>query len=96
MGFSNVVMEDVSADELVADRAANLYGFAIRETAGAAAVVRIRNGVDATGVPFIPISFAANESVGENYLPNGVRFPNGIFFDVVSGAVEGSILYSGG
>lgn len=69
-----------------------LYGWFIEETAAAVAIVRIRFGDDATDTPFIPIHLAAGESVSfwsERGIPTG----GNIFYDVVSGTVDG-VLFS--
>lgn len=70
-----------------------LYGWFVRETSGsAAAVVNIRFGDDATDVPFIPINLAAGESVSFYTVP-GIPTGGTVFFDVVSGAVDGVIVH---
>jgi hypothetical protein len=71
-----------------------LAGVALRETAGAAAVVRVRDGFDANGDLILPIALAANASILEWFLPGGISYTAGLFFEVVSGAVEGC-LYTG-
>lgn len=64
------------------------YGASIRETAGATAVVRIRDGKDATANPLAVFSFAANESIRDMLWP-GVQLQNGgMFVEIVSGTVE--------
>ena len=76
----------------VARPAASVYlGFTIRETAGAAAVVRIwDNAAAAAGTVLEEISLAANESRGECYA-SGVWAENGIYVQVVSGTVAGTL-----
>lgn len=66
-------------------------GFTIRETAGATALVRIFDHASAaSGTVLEEISLAANESARECYT-RGVRADNGIYVQVVSGAVAGSV-----
>lgn len=69
------------------------FGFSLRETAGAVATVRIwDNASAASGTKFVTVAFAANQS--QNVLGRadaGVFFGNGLFIEVVAGAVEGSI-----
>jgi hypothetical protein len=69
-----------------------LLGFAVRETAGASAVFRLRDGMDSSSPIVIPVALAANESRSD-YLPfnGGIRFRNGIYIEIVSGSVEGTL-----
>lgn len=75
-----------------------LYGgFSIRETVGAAAVVRIYDGLSAAGTLLDTISFAPLESARENYVTCGSKgdvAEVGIYVSIVSGTVEGSIRVS--
>lgn len=68
-----------------------LAGYALRETAGAAAVVRLLDGPDANGDMLLSLSLAANESTRDWYLPGGISFTQGLFVVVVSGAIEGNV-----
>lgn len=67
------------------------FGFSLRETAGAIAVVRIRSGGTITGTMLDTIAFAANESKNEWCGPQGISAPGGLYFEIVSGAVAGSV-----
>lgn len=63
------------------------YGFSFRETTGSAgAVFRIRTG-GASG----DISLAAGESARHDYSPGGIDARDGIYFELVSGTVEGAV-----
>lgn len=68
-------------------------GLALRETAGAPAVVRIRDGVDTQGGIVWPVSLAAGESI-RDYLPvdSAIKLNNGLYVEIVSGTVEGTVL----
>ncbi len=68
-------------------------GYSIRETAGAAAVVRIwDNASAASGTLLATVGFpAASASQTKYFGAEGVRAENGIFLETVSGAVEGAI-----
>lgn len=71
-----------------------LYGFAIREKAGtpAAAAVTIRDALTAgTGKIIVPINLLASESAREWYGPQGIPFSTGIFWDMESGTIEGTL-----
>lgn len=79
------------ADQAVNAGPAVYRGFTIRETAGATAVVRIfDNASTNAGTVLEEISLAANESAREFYL-GGIYADNGVYVDVVSGAVAGSV-----
>jgi hypothetical protein len=74
--------------------AGQLAGYSLRETAGAAAVVRLRDGVDASGDIIVTVALPANGSANQWYLPHGIAFTAGLFVEVASGAVEG-VVYIG-
>ncbi len=65
-------------------------GASIRETAGAAAVVRIWDNTSAAGTLIAAASFPANGNFVDNP-GNGVFFAIGVFVEVVSGAVQGCV-----
>lgn len=72
----------------VSTSAGRLVGFSLRETtATAPALVRLLDGID--GDPLALIRLAPGESVRDWYGPTGVSFINGLFAQVVAGAVEG-------
>jgi hypothetical protein len=78
-------------DQVVRDVPAYYVGFTIRETAGATAVVRIFDHASAaTGTVLEEISLTANQSARE-YYPSGLRAALGVYVDVVSGSVAGSV-----
>lgn len=70
-----------------------LAGYAFRETSGTAgAVIRILDGSEpANGNLLVPISLSAGESTRDWYLPSAIGYINGIYVQVVSGAVEGVV-----
>jgi hypothetical protein len=66
-------------------------GFTLRETAGATAVLRIwDNATTSSGTIHETIGLTANESRSEFY-SGGMKSAAGIYFQVVSGSVEGSV-----
>lgn len=68
-----------------------LLGFSMRESGGvAAAVVRLRDGA-VGGAILATVSLAVGESVRDWFGDRGVNVPTGIFFELVSGAVEGAV-----
>jgi hypothetical protein len=78
-------------DEAVRVGASVYRGFSVRETAGAVAVLRIHDGTSAAGTLLDTIALAANASASAWYGDGGIWASNGVFVDVVSGAVEGSV-----
>jgi len=63
-------------------------GYTVRETAGAAAVVTIHDGTSATGALLATIGLAADASDQHDC---AVYAATGVFIEVVSGTVEGSV-----
>lgn len=65
-------------------------GFTVRETAGAAAVVVIHDGASATGAVLgaITLPAAGSQTVMDD---EGVWYTTGVFVEVVSGTVSGSV-----
>lgn len=78
------------SDQQVAAYRCMYMGCSIRETAGSTAVVRIYDGTTAAGVLLETLSFASGGSARE-YYSGGVQADGGIFVDIVSGSVEGSV-----
>ncbi|GII88271.1 hypothetical protein Ssi03_62610 [Sphaerisporangium siamense] len=79
------------SDQPVSATPAIYRGFTVRETAGATAVVRIFDHASAaSGTVLEEITLAANGSARELY-GAGLLTTNGIYVQIVSGAVSGSI-----
>lgn len=71
---------------------ARLYGYAIKESTGAApAEVDLLNGADAGGDLVVPITLTAGQSARDWFGPQGVVMEGGIFANVTAGAVKGAI-----
>lgn len=92
MGGADIILVALTGSDQVVRATHGTYcGFSIRETAGAAAVVRIYDHASAaSGNLLDTIRLAANESARECY-PRGIRADNGVYVDIVSGTVEGSV-----
>ncbi len=74
--------------------AARYNGFSLRETSGTApALVRIFDGMDASGVVLDEVALAPGESAREFYR-DGFPALRGIFVQVATGSVAGSVRYS--
>lgn len=73
-----------------------LFGYSFRESGGAAATFRIRNGTSAAGTIIRTIVLAANAEQHEWFGPNGILCENGISVERVAGAADQSIQAAGG
>lgn len=82
----------VTASGLVAGRRSLVNGFSFTESTGTAtASVQLITGSSASGILVATINLAISESARE-YLPwPFILFKHGIFVNVVSGAVTGSV-----
>ncbi|SDN73762.1 hypothetical protein [Allokutzneria albata] len=79
------------ANQAVAGPSTLYRGITVRETAGAAAEVRVwDNASAASGVLLETVALAADGSVSLLH-PVGIFAAAGVYVEVVSGAVEGSI-----
>jgi hypothetical protein len=79
------------SNQTVAQSSATYCGFSIRETTGTAqATVRVWNGTSATGTLLDDIALSAGQSARELY-PEGILADVGIFVQIVSGTVAGSL-----
>jgi hypothetical protein len=65
-----------------------LTGFSVRETAGAAATMLLRDGTSNAGVILADVSLVANES-DRDLLPD-LSFATGLFLDRATGTTEGA------
>lgn len=75
--------------------AGQVLGYSVRETSGAAAaVLRLRDGSDTSGDLVATIQLPANASATVWLAPHGVAFVQGLYAEVVSGALEG-VVYLG-
>ena len=71
-----------------------LMGWSATETTGAAtAAVNLYDGADTSGVILLPIRLASGESAESWYGPGGIRFRNGVYINVASGAAQGALFY---
>lgn len=86
------------SNQLVATAAPKLTyrGFSVRETTGnQTAVIRVFDGVDASGVVLDEVSLGPGESARESYGTDQTMVATvGIYVQVVSGAVAGSVRYA--
>lgn len=88
------VPKAVSGDTVVSATPTSYRGFNFRETGASSAVVRIWDSdtSDTTGdVMLETISLGASGSAGVEYSDPGITASKGIYVDVVSGSVEGTV-----
>ena len=82
----------VTGDELTITGKGVYIGFSFRETSGSAtATIRVYDGTTAAGTLLDTIQLTAAESAREWYGPQGIRFTSGLYVDVVTGDIEGSV-----
>jgi len=90
---STVAVALTGADQVIAATAKDYRGFSVRETTGtAAAVIRLYDNASTnSGTILEEIGLAPGESAREFYGDGGVKVSNGIYCDIVSGTVTGSV-----
>lgn len=69
-----------------------LVGYSFRETAGARAVFRLRDGAETDNPANVlqTVSLAPGESARETFQPDGITYIFGLYIEIVSGQIEGS------
>jgi hypothetical protein len=71
-----------------------LYGYTlVNPSSSATAALNLYDGGDTTGNPIFPVTFAASESIGDWFGPNGIWLRNGLYANVTSGEVKGAVFY---
>ncbi len=82
----------LAASRIVNSRRCILVGWALIEATGAAsAEVDFRDGQDATGSMLAPVALSPGQSVRDTLPPGGVAADAGLFAQVVSGSVRGTV-----
>lgn len=91
-GSSNVIAKAIpGASGPLGSTDVTYYGFTIRETSGtAAATVRLRAG-GATGLILETIALTSAASARAWHGPQGIRCDGGLYVEIVTGAVEGTV-----
>ena len=97
---SSIISVTISGSAVVRSTPATYYGITVRETGGVA-VAKVRvwdNASAASGVLLETIGLPAGGSASFQYAAEdasgGLRAANGVYVEVVSGAVEGSVRVS--
>ena len=85
------------SDQAAHARPNQFLGITVRETAGSTAAVRVYDHASAaSGTILTTVALAANASSTLWFGPAGIRAANGVYVDIVSGAVEGAVFLSEG
>lgn len=81
-----------AASGLVYSGAGRVMGWTFRETGGvAAAHLRLWDSSSASGKLITPVSLSADQSTRDWLGPHGLALYQGVFFQLLDGAVEGSV-----
>jgi hypothetical protein len=88
---SAVAIALTGADQAVLAGPGVYRGIVLRETAASTAVVQIWDGTGAAGTLLDVVGLAASGSAREWLGDGGLRFKTGLYVEIVSGAVEGSV-----
>lgn len=86
---------DITAGLVLLGHAAIVYGYSLKNPSGAAtAAIDIYDATDAVSAQQVfTLTFAASESLGDSWGSRGILFKNGVYANVTSGEVKGSIFY---
>jgi hypothetical protein len=81
-----------AASALLYSGAGKVVGWAFRETTGTTtAVIRLWDGTANTGRLIAPIALGAGQSTRDSTPIGGILTLQGVYFELVSGTVEGSV-----
>lgn len=82
-----------TASQLVSNGRGRVTGWSLRETGGTnPAVVRLRSGRDSGGELIFTITVPAGQSSNVCAPAPGISYGDGVYVEVVSGVLEGSVL----
>lgn len=85
---------DLTAGSLELGFSVILLGYAFKNpSSSVTAACDLYDSPDGTGVPIIPLTFAASESIGDNWMPNGILFKNAVYVNVTAGEVRGGLFF---
>lgn len=73
-----------TADKLIRNDSARVYGFNISNNTGSAIVVHIHDGIDGTGPIVMRVTVAANDT--ERFSMTPIPFDTGVYIDVATGS----------
>ena len=88
----NSVITLPAASKVLLNTGGCLVVHTTRETSGTtAAVYRLWDGVNNAGQLLLPVSLVAAESTRDDFHAHHLTFRTGLYFELVSGACEGSV-----
>jgi hypothetical protein len=89
---SSVPFGTITTDTPAISGPCRLYGWAIKESTGAApAQFVIRDGGDQNSTMIAPINLLANESRSDTTHNDGILCTQGVLIDVIAGSIAGAI-----
>lgn len=81
-----------SASGVIINTGGCLVVHATRETTGTtAAVYRLWDGDNNAGQLILPVSLSSSESTRDDFYTHHLTFKSGLYYELVSGTVEGSV-----
>jgi len=89
---SSVPFGPATADATAISGPCRLYGWAVKETTGAApASFVIRDGGDANSTMVAPINLLASESRSDTTHNDGIMCTQGVLIDILAGSIVGAV-----
>jgi hypothetical protein len=74
--------------------AVDVYGWSLKNpSTSTAADIDLYDGPDTSGVAALPVQIPNSTTDTKWFGPNGVRFHNGVYANVTTGEVKGSLFY---
>lgn len=92
-GVTPIPSDTIQGTPAVYSAVSAIGGWNITEAAGSTAKIRLRDGITATSRLIATISLAANAQSNHSYAAPPSLLNNGIYIEVVSGSVEGSVQF---
>jgi hypothetical protein len=90
--MSVAVLNLPAASAVLVNNGGCLVFHATRETSGSAsAVYKFWDGTNNQGTLLLPTSLQAAQSTRDNFTPHMMPFHTGLYFELVSGVVEGDV-----
>lgn len=87
-----VIIDLPSAGGQLLNQGGCVLFYGVRETTGAAAAAaRFFDGVSTAGKLILPVGLASGASTSSGFVCHAVPFRQGLFYEVVAGALEGAV-----
>ena len=82
----------LNAVAMLSNSAGRLVGYALKEATGVGtAELDLLDGTNVDGDLLVPITLAANQSVRDWFGPAGISFGRGLYAQLVSGSITGTV-----